>query len=200
MGWGRIQQPSMRTQTKNRLLVVCLLGVFVIPLIVAVFLNSQWIDWRPGSTQNYGRLVEPPAELPSLDGLPSFRTEVSEQRWTVLFVSEGCATPCYEQLILLRQVHRTLGRDTDRVRRVLVTQTALSQTTRQQITHEIPDLMTVEAVGTQWVEALADALGENPRERALIIDPRGTIVLSYARTLEGSGFRKDLSHLLKWSR
>lgn len=185
---------------KNRLLVALLIGVFSIPMVVAVFLNSTWSDWRPDRTRNFGRLVEPPVTLPAVGGTSTLEFGSGDTRWTILFVTRYCTAPCPKQLVLIRQVHRAMGRDAGRVRKILVAGAELSDSVHRHIASEIPDLLTVERAGAPWLSALSSALGEDAEERVLIIDPRGHVVLSYGRALDASGLRQDLSHLLKWSR
>ncbi len=189
----------MATQTKNFLPLIGLVAVFAVPLAVAVFLNSTWSDWHPDSTKNFGRLIEPPAALPMLTGYTTEEAGPEQRRWTVMFVTRVCPSPCLDQLLLLRQIHRTLGRDTGRVRRILVAEGVLSESARRRVEAEMPEMLAIEGAGAAWFTSLGDALGEDPRERALIVDPRGAVVLSYPTPLNASGLRKDLTHLLKWS-
>lgn len=176
-----------------------LIGLFAIPMAIAIFLNSTWSDWRPDRTSNFGRLVEPPVSLPAVDGPSTFEFRLGDARWSMLFVTQHCAAPCPKQLILMRQVHRAMGRDAGRVRKILVVGGELSDFVHRHIASEIPDLFTVERAGAPWLSAVSNALGEDAEERVLIVNPRGHIVFSYPRALDATGLRKDLSHLLKWS-
>ncbi len=159
----------MRTETKNRLLVALLIGVFAIPVAIAIFLNSTWSDWRPDRMRNFGRLVEPPFMLPAVSGPSTPEFGWSDARWTILFVTRHCAAPCPEHLVLMRQVHRAMGRDAGRVRKILVAGGELSDSVYRHIASEIPDLFTVERAGAPWLSAVSSVLGEDAEERVLIV-------------------------------
>ena len=53
----------MKTQSKNRLILIAVLLLFAAPLVIAFVLNQQ--GWHPQNTRNSGTLVEPPYSVVS---------------------------------------------------------------------------------------------------------------------------------------
>ena len=46
--------------------------------------------------------------------------------------------------------------------------------------------------GSDWNEQISQS-------GAFIVDPQGYLVMTYTAPLDGTGIRKDLNHLLKWT-
>lgn len=84
-------------------------------------------------TANHGELIQPPRQIAELvfrdDAGAAFDWRDVEPRWTMLLVNRGgvCGANCERRLYTTRQIHVALGREFNRVRRVMVSDTAPGQ-------------------------------------------------------------------------
>ena len=119
------ERPAAGRARSGRLVLLGLLALFVVPILVAYALNVLTPQWRPFGSTNRGELIEPArliasAGLTSIDGRPLAGSPFVEQ-WTLLAVhADGCGDPCAKALQRMRRSRLAMGKDADRVRRVLV--------------------------------------------------------------------------------
>ena len=117
-----------------------LLLIAGIPLAMIFAASSLWYVVTAGDvdllsalgTSNNGALVTPPRELTKRPFTDAAGTEFYwndvDPRWTLVVAAPGpvCADACERRIWLTRQIHVALGRDFNRVRRVLLTDVAPS--------------------------------------------------------------------------
>ena len=109
-----------------RMALVLIAALFVLPLAVAWMMYSGTIDYRPGSTRNFGELVQPPQPITwsgiTVDGAAANTGENPfSGRWLVLHaVPNPCLEDCLGAVTELRQVHRAAGRDRPRIQLALL--------------------------------------------------------------------------------
>ena len=53
----------MKKRLSPRILLVIIAAMFLLPLLLAWFMYTGTIDYKPASTRNFGELVEPPLPL-----------------------------------------------------------------------------------------------------------------------------------------
>ncbi len=184
------ESPTNRAENGNssrgRLTLLLLFGLFLAPIVVALFLNSRWSDWAPGATRNNGELVSPVVSLNDLPGL-----ENAIDRWTILAPRTGaCAQPCRDQLDELLRVRQTLGHEMEDVAVLLVSPGAP------------PDAL---PEGLAWrpdSQYLSRALTERQLDNhpVFLVDPLGNLMMAYAAPLDSTGLRKDLDRLVRYSK
>lgn len=182
--------------------VALLLALFFAPVAIAILLNSQWLDWRPGSTRNHGELLQPAVRLPefSLDTASGSRVtrEALAGQWQLLhYRSARCSEACLEDLYWMRQIRLGQDRHQPEVDLMLVTPGVLDNETLRAI-HDLADDYRVFA--GQAGQTLAAALPDPGVEAiSYIVDPKGHIILSYPQDADLNGMRRDLSRLLTWT-
>ncbi|MDJ0653026.1 MAG: hypothetical protein QNJ40_02650 [Xanthomonadales bacterium] len=172
---------------RGRLTLLLLFGLFLAPIVVALFLNSRWSDWAPGATRNNGELVSPVLVLNEVSGLQN-----AFDRWTILSRQTGdCAQPCRDQLDELLRVRQTLGHDMDDVAVLLVSPDAPID--------PLPDGLIWQAdVNGGMARALSGRqLSDYP---VFLVDPLGNLMMAYPVPLDATGLRKDLDRLVKYSK
>lgn len=182
--------------------IVVVLALFLAPVILAVLLNSEWLDWRPGSTRNHGELLEPAVRLPEFTSKTAFGETVTrdslEGQWQLLhYRSAGCNEACLEDLYWLRQIRLAQDRHQPEIALMFVTPGEVEGRAIDEI-HELADdyrIFTGEA-GRPISEAMPDAGLE---AISYIVDPRGHIILRYPQDADFNGMRRDLSRLLTWT-
>jgi len=168
-----------------------LFALFVAPILVAYALNVWWPHWSPFGRMNHGEIIEPTwkLELPAID--PNGINRVAD-RWILLHpVESRCDDDCDALLRLTKQVHIALGKDHDRVVRMIVHRAGLLV---DRLRSMDADLILV-PVPAAWFDRFT---GEVPV--LLIVDPQRQAVLRYRAGLQGKGLADDLARVLKISK
>jgi hypothetical protein len=184
---------TARARGRRRLLVVA--GLFFVPFIAAMLLHFS--GWRPTGQVNRGALVSPPTLLPPLQAteLGTRAQPAGSNTWTVLIVShDGCSDACRRALDDTRRVIDLLGRDRDRVRRVLLATERLDASPLA----EHSDLVAVDASAPEN-SAIRDALAQAADGAVYVADPRHYLMLRYDPGQNAKDLLDDLQRLLKYS-
>ena len=101
-----------RARRGNRLALVGLFAVFVVPILTAYALNVWWPNWSPFGRMNHGELVEPAWEI-ELGSI----AEHAAGRWILLYPMAGpCDDACEARVELVKRVHVALGKDYRRMK------------------------------------------------------------------------------------
>ena len=181
-----------RARRGNRLVLLGLFAVFIVPVLVAYALNVWWPQWRPFGRMNHGELVEPArkVDLSTMDRAAANR---AVGRWILLHpVGSTCDDDCKALLDLTRRVHISLGKDHDRVVRMLVHRAGRPV---DRVRSMDADLILV-PVSAAWLDRFD---GDRP-VRLLVVDPQRHAVLQYRLELRGKGLARDLARMLKISK
>lgn len=140
---------------------------------------------------NHGDIVDPSRTFE----LPDFNQDVMNRgagRWILLHPADGeCDDACKSLLELTKRVHVSLGKDHDRVVRMLAYRDGLAV---DQVTSVDAGLIPLPVPAT-WFDQFA---GDTPA--LLLIDPQRQAVLQYRQDLRGKGLANDLARLLKISK
>jgi cytochrome oxidase Cu insertion factor (SCO1/SenC/PrrC family) len=195
-------------QASSRRAILLLALMFALPVIVAYAL--YYGGWRPGSTGNYGELVQPArpladAALATLDG-KALRVSDLRGKWTLIaFSASACPAPCARDLYTMRQVIAAQGENAERAQSVLVVTDAKALDRLREAVRDYP--------GTRVVVGPDDQVSKLARQFALpagspldglnrvyLVDPLGNFIMSYPADADPNGVRKDLARLLKVSR
>jgi len=194
---------------KNRLTVVAFLGLFTLPIAIAwVAYFSGWFEQV--NTTNKGEWVTPIVELEDLHPVYSDQTPVKLQpgeTWKLILPAavsqcqnEQTDSICLINLYLIGQTHMALGKDSERLERILFNGAALyDEQQLQALKQRFTDLR---VVNSQFPAAEIVT-----KDYIYIADPLGNIILRYPLVdsqqevpLKGKDILKDLKKLLKLSR
>ncbi len=211
-----------------------LLLIVGIPLTMILAASWLWYVVAKGDvdllgalgTANNGTLVTPPRSLQSLTFVDAadtvFHWDDVEPRWTLVVPAPGqtCDTACERQIWLTRQIHVALGKDFNRVRRVLVTNTPLANlllSARQPTPEGWPEgfesgsVLEYLALGhpgiialraeqqgfaSLFTETVAEG-GAQGRGGWYLADPAGWVMMRYEDGLDYKAVMSDLKFLLK---
>lgn len=191
----------MSPRTKLALIMT----LFALPTL-ASFLAFYWLP--PTKTSNYGDLITPAINLPQLpmtvtDGTDAARS-IGDQglrgKWLIVTRDSGaCASACEQKLFSMRQTRLIVGREMDRVVRVVLIDDDIKP----------PDELVRRYQGTAWVSAKAlpwlaklpvpqhDA--SNGRAFFFAVDPLGNIFMRYGADADTKLIARDLRQVLKAS-
>ncbi len=182
--------------------IALVLALFLAPVVIAVLLNSQWLDWQPGSTRNYGELLNPAVRLPDFEleaasGKPVSRDDLADQWQLLHYRAAGCDEACLDTLYWLRQIRLGQDRHRPEVALMFVTPAEISEETLAKIHALAEDYRVFSGqAGRTLSSALPDA---GLSAISYIVDPKGHIILRYPQDSDFNGMRRDLSRLLTWT-
>jgi hypothetical protein len=184
---------AARNRGRRRLLVVA--ALFLGPFLVALLLHT--VGWQPGRQVNRGALLSPALPLPPFQAalLGTRAPAPAAGRWTVLIVSiDGCEDACMRALDDTRRVLDLLGRDRDRVQRVLVATARLDSAPFAPHSDLIgldASVVTDPALRAPFVDVAAGTI--------FVADPRRNIILRYAPAQDARDLLEDMKRLIKYS-
>ena len=196
---------------RSRWPLVLLALLFFVPFFSAYVARFWFPDWKPHDNRvNYGQLLQPTPTLAAFalrDATGALlANDPLRERWTLLQIArEGCEEACLRQLTLTRQLHLALGRESERVQRLLlVADNDRAAPLAAALAAQHPGLRVLRDARTPPL-ALA-AFAQAPAHASLLIDPLGNWVLFYPPALDAAavqrdfkGMQKDLKKLLKLS-
>jgi len=183
----------------SRLTLILLITVFVGPFVLAVLLLNTDGDLLPAHTAEHGVLYRPPVEMPDLvisRDPASGETSGLWGKWSMIQVDPGsCDDACRSSLVATRQVRLALGKDMQRIQRLLI------------VTHGMPDPALVQEhpgliiydVQRENGLKLVQAIGPAAPGDIFIVDPLGNLMMRYPVDTPMKGMYEDLKRLLKLS-
>lgn len=189
---------------KNKIALIAVFLVFLLPVMTATLMHSQWFDWQPGSMRNHGELVQPVVAIDDFEvsGLTVDSAAITREalldRWMlVYFHPTDCDNDCLENLYWLRQVRRAQDRHQPDVGLVLAGPESVGPDTVSDVLALAGDFLILS--GPEH-EAFWSQLPVNGVNAAFfILDPAGNIILRYPDDADHNGIRRDLRRLLTWT-
>jgi hypothetical protein len=190
-----MKQPEIKTSRLQLMLVATL---FMGPLVVAMVLYYGDFEWRPVGFSNHGALLSPITNV--VEPLSNQDTaEKLSEHWSLLFASHddcGPDTACREGLYKMRQVRLMLGKNMDRVQRVLLPGSQ----------PPAADYLAAEQLGLvildddELIAALRTHLPNDMAEGGFfLVDPIGNLVMYFEPDLNPRHMLGDLKRLLSLS-
>lgn len=197
--------PTVTTVSRARLklILMFLLPAIAVGLATLVYVTGIGI---PKTTVNKGVLLVPPRQLDDLDlrdaTAANWRYATDGAAWGILVAGgENCAQLCRERLLLARQVHRSLGREQERVKRYyLDTAATIDADTAAYLTAEQEGLTVIHAPEPALRALLTSQAGDpDPLAAGTIylIDKRGFVMMYYLPSHPGKAMIDDLRFLLR---
>ena len=187
----------------NKLALIAVFLVFLLPVITATLMHSEWFDWQPGSMRNHGELLQPVLPLrdfqvASQDGEVIARDALLERWMLVYYQTSACTESCLENLYWMRQVRRAQDRHQPDVGLVFAGRDSVSAETAADIALLADDflILTGPEAADFWTQLPVDGVNA----AFFILDPVGNIILRYPEDTDHNGIRRDLRRLLTWTR
>ena len=176
-----------KTAKKNRLTLLLLLAVFLVPFLGSWLLYANIGHLNLGTT-NKGEFVEPPRLLdPAALGLPA---DYFAHRFTLVYAGGGtCSDACRQALRVMQGTQLALGEQTSRVQRLYLAQGVPVAA----VTAGDAALTARDASGK---DALKDFGGEDVTQYIYLADAKGYVVLRYPLSGDPKFILMDLRHLL----
>lgn len=180
------QASAARAQRTKRLQLILIVIAFAAPVLLAMALNTPWFRLKPDSTRNFGELVSPVIAMADL-GLAEEGAEDGQGSglWTLLWLPEAGSSDCAQTLDLLRRLRLAEGREVDRVRIAYSADCAQAPGEAQ---------LQLQAAASQT------ALSRLGQPGLWLLDPYGNAMMRYPLAFDGTGVKKDLARLLRYSK
>src|SRR5262245_44933529 len=112
---------------RGRLTLVLIALVFIVPLLIAAWMQRVAFEEGVWGGTQHGVLIEPPLALRDFVLLTYqasvFTLAELEGKWTMLYMAGSpaeCAAECRQAVYYMRQIRLALGKDMNRVQRVLL--------------------------------------------------------------------------------
>ena len=177
---------------------VLLLGMFTVPTLASFI---AFYFFPPANTSNYGELISPVIALPEapqqrLDAGPPQQPPSLRGKWLMLTKDSGaCEAACRKKLYAMRQARLILGREQDRVLRVVLVDDGVAPSAQLQA--EFPGVAWIAA---SWLPLLPAAPAGSPgRDAIYAVDTMGNLFMRYGADADIRRLSKDFQRVLKAS-
>lgn len=191
-------------QRKNRLLILSVFGMSIIPFLIAFVLKENPALLK-GKT-NYGQLIIPPVttERGELSGYDRFSEEHLGElsgHWLIVNVIPGkeCNAVCRDAIYKSRQMQLMMSKDLLRTRRVVLLMSDIEPETVGQWWYDDKTLLRVKPNDTFIKKIVGVRAGHVPDGMLMLMDPLGNLMMQYEPGFDPYRVKSDLSHLLKIS-
>ncbi|MEX0942842.1 MAG: hypothetical protein WD002_09885 [Pseudomonadales bacterium] len=192
------EQPTRGGRGRTSFLVMVAIGF--VPLFIAYLLFFYFPGLIPTATTNQGRLIQPPLSIMDLG--EETRAMIPAGKWTFIIIGgTPCDDTCKKAIYLARQVDVGVGKDSDRVQRVLVVQTTgFAGGPGERLTRDYPDMIVHYDPRGEAADRLNPVVGADSLDgKIFLADPNGNIILYFDQAEGGNPILKDLKHLLRLS-
>jgi len=193
--------------TQPRIVLLIIIGMFVIPLVLAKFYLDYMNDYGVSATLNKGTLISPAKPLMDIALLDVDRNPLPAKllkgHWTyVMLADAACDDRCEKQLELTKTTRILVNKDMQRVNRLLVVAYQPSDEFVARIKTDHPQLTLAVLTRPIWTEftvqfqSAIDNIGGMP---FFLVDPNGNLMMGYDDSISPKDILGDLKKLLKAS-
>ena len=186
---------SQQSKTATRLQLIFLALLFLGPIVLATYFYKERDSWEFGSVQK-GKLLENPLQLEqvqltdAIDG--NYVYDQYRGKWLLIYIAPSvCKGDCDQNLYKMRQVRKALGKDMERVSRVVI------DTTPPMSAH-LKRLLSEVYRNTPALYTATYPKGLQPGH-IYIADPIGNVIMEFAPDSSAKNILSDMKRLLKIS-
>lgn len=178
-------------------------ALFILPFVIASWFYKQTVKTEVWGTSNKGLLVRPVRALSDFTLFDQTGEQYNAKRflghWTLVFISpEYCDEPCKKNIYHMRQIWISLGKDANRLQRLLVFTTIEQKQQLMDFLKAYPQTLLVVDENEQLVGQIETARSSD-EPAIMLIDPLGYIMMSFPQAMDPQDILKDLRKLLKIS-
>jgi cytochrome oxidase Cu insertion factor (SCO1/SenC/PrrC family) len=197
----------LKSKNRGRFFLILLMLVFIGPIIASYGLY-YFRNYVPEILSN-GTLILPPLDLNKLPLYDTQNQKITLKKfggdWVMLYVEpEKCNKLCIDTLYKMRQIRIRLGKDMDRVKRVILTYQGFRDNALNEYLKSLyKGTLHIQTPGSDLNNFLAKL---PPHDRAIktghlyLVDPLGNVMMSYELSQKPKDIYSDMKRLLKASR
>jgi len=189
-------------QLKGRLALVGIALMFFVPIFVSWYLVF-FSDYKEGiKTLNNGELISPIINLSNLDmkAFSDDKVHSHDRTWILAFlINEKCDESCQEKLYQIRQIRLAIGKDKDKLERLVIANANLDWGTYKK---EYPGQKYIDAsiINFDGIVSVFKINAELKADSIYLIDPYGNLMMQYKNGTEPTGIIKDIERLIRNAR
>ena len=179
--------------TRNRWVPVAVLGVFVLPILVAWWFAILHPEDTPQRLLNHGALIEPPLDFsidPAGQALAALALAPSE--WGLMYYG-ACATDCVGRIERLTTIRSLLGAHGARVHVAALVDVAPAAALAQAV------IIADARARAFLAREVATRTGVAREQGIVILDSRRLAMMVFAVDASPAGIKDDLKRLLRGS-
>jgi cytochrome oxidase Cu insertion factor (SCO1/SenC/PrrC family) len=201
---NRPSNNALANNKKNPYTVWFVVLSFLVPVVLA-YIMYFFVDVK--SFSNHGEILNPIVsvvdfKLKNESGEVIAKDELTH-KWTMIsFLGKDCDERCARRLYDTRQIHTSLGKDQDRLRRMFVHLEPAGKELTVLSTKIHPKVMHVNGDNDFIIDALGknihDGMGITSNE-VYIMDPLGNVMMRFTQEQPDKDILTDLKKLLKVS-
>ena len=144
-------------------------------------------------------MINPPIQLGTLYGFAIGQKDIKElqKKWTLIFFTEdGCGKNCQDKLYKLRQIRLAIGKDREKVERLLVANKSLDWSNFEEdyLDQKIIDVNSVSYQGLNQVFRDYEGYSKNA---IYLVDAYGSLIMKYPKDTVPKGIIKDIERLIR---
>lgn len=179
--------PEEAAIRQSRVKLIAIFSIAFVPLFVAYFGYFFLPQLAPQGKTNQGELILPPVDAKSIN-----EELTANGTWQLILpVETSCDETCKELLYLSRQIVTGLGKNSDRVGRVMLT---------TEVPEELGTFLDQEHGDLRVLDGDRSGLtGVYSSPALFLMDPNGNVMMYFTPDKAGKPMLKDLKHLLKIS-
>ncbi len=191
-------------QKKNRLLILIIFGMSIVPFLIAWGLKQN-----PGLLKgrtNHGELITPIVTTQRSDftGFDQFSSDNMDQlsgHWLIINVIPvpGCSQLCLEAIHKTKQIQLMLSKELTRTRRVVLVFNDVAPETAAQWWRDDTRLLRVKPSAAVVKKMTEIRQGNVPEGMLFLMDPLGNLMMQYEPGFDPYEVKNDLMHLLRIS-
>ena len=192
----------LNKQQKGRLILIGIALIFFVPIFISWYLVF-FSNYKDGvKTINHGALISPIIQLGQIEmkSISDDASYVHDGTWMLMFVeNDQCEDECKKNLYSMRQIRLALGKDQDKLERLIITKKQL---------HWEP--YRVDYAGQKYIDPsmkffnkiLKASEGANDLNSGSVylIDPYGNLIMQYPKDTDPKGIIKDIERLIRNAR
>ena len=196
-------EQAQQTPKRNPYTPWFVVVAFVAPVVAAYALFFLGIT--PPAYSNKGELLDPIIDIESFaltdDSDESIsRDEITEHKWhMILFAGASCDDACKQMLYNMRQINIAVGKNANRLRRLVVHLEKPSEEFQALIVKEYPEARHANANSETIETALQQVGAEFRSNEVYIMDPLGNIMLRFTQDQPYKDLLHDLNKMFKVS-
>ena len=186
----------------GRIKFLLIVFIFTVPFVISYYLSKDYHASGELKTSNYGSFINPIVELSqsTFDDYSGENLNVNQHltKWSLIYrMPENCSQRCSDEIYLIRQVNIALGKDMNRLERVIVLNQTIPSSEIDDLVIKYPKAIVVKNNSSTFINEINKI---TDRYVLLLTDPLGNVILGYDEGFEGKKLLKDIKKLLKLSK
>ena len=186
----------------GRIKFLLIVFIFTVPFVISYYLSKDYHAGGELQTSNYGFFINPIVELSqsTFDDHSGKTHNVNRHltKWSLIYrMPKNCSQMCSDEIYLIRQVNIALGKDMNRLERVIVLNQTIPSSEVDDLVMKYPKAIVVKNNSSTFINEINKI---TDRYVLLLTDPLGNVILGYDEGFEGKKLLKDIKKLLKLSK